>query len=433
MRLVPDSLAGRTLLVLIGGLFATLIASIAVMIFLDRLLGTDAMRYPRLVDRIAYVAATVNQVPAAVRPELVAELSGTRLQARWGEALEPPSRVARDWRARHFERDLRRALDGFAPSRIAVDHEGGRMRVWTQLDDGTWLALAFGRDWFGPLWFLRFVLAFAVLTTGIALLAVWAARRATIPLSRFAAAAAALGSDVGAPPLEEAGPREIRQAAQAFNAMQGRIRRLVENRTQMLAAIAHDLRTALTRLRLRAEFIEDPEQQRKAVADLDAMSAMLNEALAFARDESAEEPRVETDLAALLRALCTDLADAGQPVRFTGPDRLVCACRPVALERALVNLIDNAVRYGGAAEVTLAAEDDAVEIVVADRGPGIPLEQRERVFAPFFRLEPSRSRETGGMGLGLAVARSIVRRHGGDIALEDRPDGGLLVRVRLPR
>ncbi len=433
MRLVPDSLAGRTLLVLIGGLFTALLASIAVLVFLDRLLGADAMRYPRLIERMASIAESVNSVPAAARPELLAELSGGRLEARWAPELAPPARGPRGWRARHVERDLRQALGRVPRGQIAVDHDDGRTLVWMRLDDGTWLNLAFGRDWFGPLWVLRFVLALAVLTAGITLLAIWAARRVTVPLSRFAAAATALGSDVGAPPLAEAGPRELRQAAHAFNAMQARIRRLLADRTQMLAAIAHDLRTVLTRLRLRAEFIDDAEQQRKAIADLDAMGAMLNEAMALARDESAEETRIETDLAALVHALCADLADAGQPVRYEGPDRLVYACRPMALSRALTNLIDNAVRYGGGAEVTLTGTEHAVEISVADRGPGIPAEQRERVFAPFYRLEPSRSRATGGTGLGLAVARSIVRRHGGEITLADRPGGGLLVRTNLPR
>ncbi|MEM7025845.1 MAG: HAMP domain-containing sensor histidine kinase, partial [Pseudomonadota bacterium] len=172
--------------------------------------------------------------------------------------------------------------------------------------------------------------------------------------------------------------------------------------------------------------------QRKAVADLDAMTTMLDETLAFARDDSGGEARQEVDLAALVRSLCDDLADAGQPVHYLGPDRLRFSCRPVALGRALANLIDNAITYGGAAEVSLYAEQGGVVLTVEDRGPGIPPEARERVFAPFFRLEPSRSRDTGGAGLGLAVARTVVHRHGGEIALQDRPGGGLSVRITLP-
>jgi signal transduction histidine kinase len=288
------------------------------------------------------------------------------------------------------------------------------------------------RSALGSFWPLRFGLGLSVLTGGIALLAVWAARRVTVPLGRFAQAAGRLGTDVNTPPMAEAGPSEIVQAARAFNQMQERIQRLVDDRTRMLAAIAHDLRTVLTRLRLRAELIDDAEQQGKAIADLDAMATMLDETLAFARDDSAGEARQDVDLAALVRSLCDDMADAGQSVRYLGPDRLRFAGRPVALRRALANLIDNAVKYGREAEVGLQTQRDAIRLAIEDRGPGIPAAAREQVFQPFFRLEPSRSRATGGTGLGLAVARTIVHRHGGEIALDDRPGGGLVVRVTLP-
>ena len=313
------------------------------------------------------------------------------------------------------------------------DSPAEEVAAWLQLADGSWLTVTVDREALGSLWPLRFGLGLSVLTGGIALLAVWAARRVTVPLGRFAQAAGRLGTDVNAPPMAEAGPSEIVQAARAFNQMQERIQRLVDDRTRMLAAIAHDLRTVLTRLRLRAELIDDAEQQRKAIADLDAMATMLDETLAFARDDSAGEARQDVDLAALVRSLCDDLADVGQPVQYLGPDRLRFACRPVALRRALANLIDNAVKYGREAEVGLQTERDTIRLTIEDRGPGIPAAAREQVFQPFFRLEPSRSRATGGTGLGLAVARTIVHRHGGEIALDDRPGGGLVVRSPCPR
>ena len=240
------------------------------------------------------------------------------------------------------------------------------------------------------------------------------------------------GTDVNAPPLPERGSPEVRKAIRAFNRMQERLRRYVDDRTMMMAAISHDLRTALTRLKLRAEFIDDDEQRAKAVADLDEMQSMLESTLAFARDESVQEPRSRVDLAALLQSVCSDHADVGQNVKYQGPDRAPFDGRPVALRRAFGNLIENAVRYGGEALVTLAQKDGNCRVLVEDRGPGIPSSMRERVFAPFFRLESSRNRETGGMGLGLAVVRSVVRGHGGDIALLDREGGGLSVRVTLP-
>jgi signal transduction histidine kinase len=434
MRLVPDSLAGRTALVLVAGLLLSLVASLATVLFLDRLLGID-LRYPRVIERVAQVAATLEQVPAPVRPRLLDDLSGRGLQVTWPAEPGPRRRPeAAGWRARHIHADLQAALPGLADGAVVIDSgRRGATRVWVQLSDGSWLRVALERDWLGPLWFLRFVLALAVLGAGITVFAVWAARRTTVPLTRFAEAAAGLGADVGAPPLPEQGPREIRAAAHAFNRMQERIRRLVEDRTQMLAAIAHDLRTALTRLRLRVELIEDEEQQGKAIADLEAMRVMLDETLAFARDEALAEARTEVDLAALVQSLVADLTDAGHAIRYQGPDRLTAVCRPVAIKRALANLMDNALRYGGGEVlVTLAEASGEIVVVVADRGPGIPEAEREQVFQPFHRLERSRSRETGGSGLGLAVARTIARRHGGEITLADRPGGGLLAALVLP-
>jgi signal transduction histidine kinase len=267
----------------------------------------------------------------------------------------------------------------------------------------------------------------------VALMSVWAAHHVARPLRRFAAAAERLGLDVYGPPLPEHGSRELRQATRAMNRMQARIRRLVDDRTQMLAAISHDLRTALTRLRLRAEYIDDAEQQKKALADLDDMRAMLDATLAFARDDARAEPRSRVDLASLLQSLCDDHADAGHVAHYGGPARAALDARPVALRRAFANLLDNAVRYGGEAEVTLSDRADGLAVEIADRGPGIAPELREKVFEPFFRIEASRSRDTGGSGLGLAVARSIVRGHGGEITLGDRAGGGLVVRVELPR
>jgi len=270
-------------------------------------------------------------------------------------------------------------------------------------------------------------IAFAVLSVAFLLV-----RRTAAPVGQFALAADRFGTDVNAPPLPEAGSSEVRRAIRAFNRMQERLRRYVDDRTMMMAAISHDLRTALTRLKLRAEFIEDSEQRAKAVNDLDEMQQMLESTLAFARDEAVQEARTLVDLAALLQSLCADYADAGKNVRYQGPDRAVFEGRPVALRRAFANLIDNAVRYGNEALVMLEPDGGSLLVRVEDRGPGIPLNLRERVFAPFYRIEGSRSRETGGMGLGLAVVRSVVRGHGGDITLGDRDGGGLVVRVALP-
>ena len=269
----------------------------------------------------------------------------------------------------------------------------------------------------------------ALLVVGLALLAV---RLATRPLRLLAAAAERLGRDPDAPPVEARGGREVALAVRSFNGMQRRLRALLDDRTRMLGALSHDLRTQLTRLRLRLETLPDPEQRRLATVETDTMQAMVDGALAFARDDAADETPRELDLAALLATLCDEREDVGEAVSFTGPARLRLRGRPVALRRAFDNLIGNALRYGGGAEVSLAETGASARVTIADRGPGIPPEERTRVLEPFVRLDPSRSGETGGAGLGLAVAAGAIRLHGGQLAFDDRPGGGLLVTVTLP-
>jgi signal transduction histidine kinase len=273
-----------------------------------------------------------------------------------------------------------------------------------------------------------------LISTGLVLAAsVWAVRRATQPLGMLGEAAERLGRDVHAPPLAESGPLEVAQAARAFNEMQDRLQQLIRDRTQMLAAISHDLRTPLTRLRLRAELIDDLEQQRKTIADLQEMQAMIAAALEFARDEVAVEPPASLDLAVLLQTICDDTADAGADARYAGPEHARCVGRPAALKRALANLVGNAVRYGDRARVTLSSEPGQLRVNVDDDGPGLPEAELERVFQPFYRLETSRSRETGGVGLGLAIVRAAVEAHSGRVHLANRPGGGLRATVLLPQ
>jgi signal transduction histidine kinase len=266
----------------------------------------------------------------------------------------------------------------------------------------------------------------------IAITSAWAARRLAAPITEFGRAAQRLGVDSDAPPLVERGPSELRGAMRAFNQMQQRLRRFIEDRTQMLAAMSHDLKTPLTRLRLRAEFVQDEEQQRKMLADLDAMSAMIDSTLTFARDDSQREPGMLVDLGALVENVCENAIDAGGKVSVAAPRGLNVTCRPAAVAKALANLLDNAVKYGGCARVDLSREVERVVILIDDDGPGIPAEEQENVFAPFYRLDPSRNPDSGGVGLGLAVARTIAREHGGDVTLSNRTGKGLRVRVELP-
>ncbi|HRP97899.1 MAG TPA: ATP-binding protein, partial [Rhodocyclaceae bacterium] len=278
----------------------------------------------------------------------------------------------------------------------------------------------------------RMLAALAALIAGIGLLAWIAVRVATRPLSRLADAARALGEDPNRAALETGGPVEVALAASAFNQMQQRIREHVGERTRILAAISHDLQTPITRLRLRAEQIEDETLRVRVQSDLDAMQALAKEGLDYARSLDAAAPLQAVDLDALVDALCEDARDMGWQVDRSGHIAHPCRAQVVALRRALWNLIENGVKFGGRVEVTLAETAGTATLQVRDHGAGLPAAELERVFEPFYRTESSRNRETGGTGLGLAIARNLLRAQGGEVSLENAADGGLIATVRLP-
>jgi signal transduction histidine kinase len=272
----------------------------------------------------------------------------------------------------------------------------------------------------------------ALFLLSIAALSYWVARTTTRPLKRLAQAARDLGDDINHPPLELRGASEIRQASAAFNAMQARIRQYIMQRTQMLAAITHDLQTPLTRLRLRLEKVQDPELQERLKGDLTAMQQMVKEGLELARSMDSNEGMQALDLDSLLDSVCTDAADSGQSVSQEGRANMALMGRPLALRRCLVNLIDNAIKYGRHAHVQVERVPGAASVRVRDQGPGIATSELARVFEPFYRVETSRSRESGGTGLGLTIARNIAEQHGGSIKLANHPGGGLEVTLMLP-
>ncbi len=321
--------------------------------------------------------------------------------------------------------------DGMASAPSMAPEAG--IIISVRLTDGQWLNAAVRarppRRLLGPeSWITFFVAAIA-----ISVIVVIALSRITRPLSRLSAAAEKLGRGERVAALKEEGPEDVRDAIHAFNDMQDRLRKFVADRTRMLAAISHDMRTPITSLRLRAEMIEDDETRERMIATLEEMQKMTEATLAFVRAESADEETRATDIAALLNSVTDDLADMGQNVTLEAPQRVIYRCRPGALTRALRNLIENAVRYGDCARVVLSGTPaTGIRIDIDDDGPGITAEERERVFEPFVRLEGSRSTETGGIGLGMAIARDIVHHHGGSIGLENRPEGGLRVSVKLP-
>ena len=276
------------------------------------------------------------------------------------------------------------------------------------------------------------LVALLVAAVAISLVAAFSLRRLIRPLNALAVAADAVGRGEPARLEAERGPLEIRRTATAFNEMQARIARSMGDRTRLLAAISHDLRTPITSLRLRAELVEDDELREKMLATLDEMQALTEAGLLLARDTAAEEPSRSIDLVALVESVAADLVDQGHDVRLEPGPAATLRCRKLALTRAIRNLVENAVRYGGNAVIQIAAAPGSIDILIEDNGTGLPEAALEQVFEPFFRLETSRSRETGGSGLGLAIARSIVREHGGEVTLANRPEGGLRATIQLP-
>jgi signal transduction histidine kinase len=321
--------------------------------------------------------------------------------------------------------------------RLMWDQANHRVVTAIRMPDEKWLNVTEEPTppwpWHAP----SFLLAFALMTAAAAVLTWWAARRLTAPVRVLAAAAERLGRDVNALPMPVDGPSEVAAAASAFNTMAGRIRRFVQDRTFLLTAIGHDLRTPITRLKLRAEFIDDDEQRRKFIADLDELDAMVSATLSFGRDVAGTEPVSPLDLPALLRTVLDEAADAApdraEALAYEGPEHLTVQARPVSIKRAMANLVSNALAYGGSARIRLVPPAAGmVRVDVADSGPGIPPADIERVFEPFHRLEDSRNRETGGTGLGLPIARNIARAHGGDVTLANQASGGLVATVLLP-
>jgi signal transduction histidine kinase len=479
MRLWPRSLVAQTTLALVAAVIVSNLLGF-VLYSGERPNALVSARGHELARHIAVAARLVEEAPLQHRRRLAFSLRQPDLRLFWAHAPLLPRQDER-WRLRALARVFRDALDdrphddlrlaerervgtlalpltdeetAAAPARPprpeswgGARRESGREergiglgRLQTgpvlvgalKLADGSWLNFAAAAAPFQPFWTTRPFLIVIASTTLVLLVALWAVRRATRPLAAFALAAERLGLDITAERVAERGPSEVLRAAAALNRMQERLRRFVDDRTQMLAAISHDLRTPITRLRLRAELIEDAELERKTLADLDEMQAMLEEVLAFARHDAAAEKPLRFDLAVLLQTACEEWEDMGAAAAYKGPAHLVFVGRPGSLKRALTNLISNAVRYGGSATVELAPCGQAVVASVSDTGPGIPDAELERVFQPFYRLETSRSRETGGVGLGLAVVRSIVALHGGSVRLKNRPEGGLRAIVTLP-
>lgn len=300
-----------------------------------------------------------------------------------------------------------------------------------QLPDGKWLTVHVQEIGLLSSWQQRVLLCFALSALVLAPLVYLFARRMARPIVAFAEAANTLGRNPEAPPVAIHGPAEVEIAAAAFNEMQDRLRRYIKDRTAMVGAVAHDMRTPLTRIRFRVESLPEPARA-KIIADIDQMDAMISAAMAFVRDASNPVERKKLELVSLVESVADEMAETGHAVSMEGAGPVVISGDPIGLRRLVTNLIDNAVKFAGHARARVYAENGSAIVEVDDDGPGVPDHEREQVFEPFHRVEPSRSRATGGSGLGLAVVRTVARAHGGDAIIENRIGGGLRARAWLP-
>lgn len=451
MSLVPRSLGGRLALLLVCAVVGAQAVTFALFARETTRVGRAAAR-TQVVEKVATLVRLLDALPPQAVPGAVAAFGSPRHHFAIGaESLVPDgamdadeTRLAHrlDRRVREGARNARVALverDSVHPEEADAGARGGKLQskpqilqVAVQLDDGRWLNGEAPLASTAPPWMRIGLFQLGASVVAVLIAVALALRGIVGPVTALSRAAEAAGRGAALPPLPERGPRELRLMTAAFNGMQARLRAFVTDRTRMLAAISHDLRTPIASLWLRAEMVDDAPLRAAMVRTLTQMRDMVEATLAFARDDAEGEDGAPLDLAALARAVTEDHVALGREVVLSAPLTLPFHGRATALRRALDNLIENAVRYGGRARVRLEARGGMAVIRIDDDGPGIPEARIEEMFAPFARLEGSRSEETGGTGLGLAIVRSAVRAHGGEVGLTNRTGGGLRAEIVLP-
>jgi signal transduction histidine kinase len=447
MKVIFESMTNRVFLILITGVVLATALTLGLAIG-ERQRTIAQLRDYHAVERVAQFIQTLETIPANLRSPFLAGAASIGLRAELAHSTEVVDEHQSELAATLDERLPEnhqvfsapvRSGDCSGPRRPSQDRKASERRaqcevILVTLHDGERLRLTISPSRPPPS--IRFQPEFVgysiLFLLSIGILAALVARMTMRPLKQLAQAATALGNDIERPPLPERGAKEIRQAAAAFNAMQARIRHHIQQRAHILAAITHDLQTPLTRLRLRLEKVEDAELRGKLIEDMQAMQAMVREGLDLARSMNSAESLQPLNLDSLIDSVCADAEDAGQIVTVSGKTGLSLMARPMALRRCLTNLIDNAVKYGQAAHVTAGRRSDFAVIRIRDEGAGIPESELEKVFEPFYRLENSRSRQTGGSGLGLTIALNIAEQHGGTLRLSNHPQGGLEAVLTLP-
>ena len=436
-RLRPTTIAGQIALLVVAGIaLAHVVATVAFLLLHesqnpDELPGVAASRLGTLVRLL-------DAADPAARPALL--LSGRSLPLihveAWDGMVPTGAQPVPDLPViRRLRNGAGRAVTITDLSDGDPERAAGRLHVGISTPAGATLQATLPNDPLrGPKHgALIFTVVFLALT--LALLSVWATRALTAPLKRLAAAAEAFGARDDHVALPEAGPREVLAVSRALDRMRSRVRRLIDDRTQMLAAISHDLRTPITRLRLRAEFIEDDAARAATLRDLDQMNGLVEAALSFVRDGQARDTNSHSlvDLASVVQTVCDDFSDVGAPVSVSRSRHVLVQGRTEELQRAVTNLVDNAVKYGGRADVRMEPSERGIRVCVLDAGPGIPDAEREAMLQPFVRGDRARNlNEASGFGLGLSIVQAIIEAHHGRLTLENRREGGLCAAIELP-
>jgi signal transduction histidine kinase len=465
MRLAPRSLFSRLMLVLLTVLIIAQLTSLAIHMH-ERGEVLSQASGMQSAQRIADIVKLLDSLEPAERRRIVPVLSSPALAVTLDNGAVAAREEEPGARSALFAAMLRRFLGdgrpvavsltdaaplepgpgrgfmgrgmhgGWAPPMAAAHYfsqPGLSFLAQVPLRDGTLATFDSRLPAQAANWPYRLLLSLAVLLAAVIAVSLLAVRWVTQPLKTLADTAEELGKNIHRPALEERGPLEVVRAARALNTMQARLIGTINERTRVLAAMSHDLKTPLTRLRLRAELLEDPALKAKIAADLDEMQSMVGGALDFLRGAASGEPVKPVDVTALLESLQADMQELGGQVTIEGAAATPFPGKPQALKRCLWNLLDNAIKYGGKAQVVVDDNDERIEICIRDEGPGIPASEIEKVFEPFYRVEASRNRETGGTGLGLSIARGIAEDHGGSLTLRNRTQGGLDATLTLPR
>ena len=467
MRILPRSLFGRLVLLLLTGLILTQLLSAFILLRDRGQILYQSMR-DDLITRTAGIVRLLESFPAQERLALLPLLSSREMQITLSD--QPISTVNSNQSSTLAAEIIRNQLANLLPNNSDVristvdltiqprmppmhrQHMAGNVtmsgpwaymhglqnmarffQIQIRLQDGSWVRFERGLSEQLFSWPVRLLVVLGILLLSVLLLSLIGVRSIIRPLAELRQAADGLGKNIKQPPLRETGPDEVRATAKAFNTMQKRLNNFIQDRAGILAAVSHDLKTPLTRIRLRTDLMDDDEQRIKIQNDLDEMESMVSATLDFMRGTETSEPSHRIDLMALLESIQADGSEADEEIDIHGQIAAPYPGKPLALKRCIVNLVENAVRYGGQADISVEDADNEIRISICDNGPGIPEASLGKVFDPFFRLESSRAQHTGGTGLGLGIARNIARSHGGELILCNRAGGGLCARLTLPR